>query len=365
MAQFTTAVPTGGLAGSVGSTVLYVPTIGPTAGTATLYYKYGPTDTEWCLIAAGGVGGAEPRTTDPRTAGLARAIGATCLYVTGGTGTVLYKYGSSDTAWCTWSPTATVYQSIDADLTALAASPATAGLVERTGAATYATRLLGVAAGTSVPTTADINAGITLNKTAGVGIKVDPASPSWPWRDITSPIRPKASGVGSPTSGSFLGGTYLAFSFAANDTCSVDFHIPHDWVPGTNLFVHLHWGHNGTAISGSLVTDFYASASKGHNQANFPAEVTITMTVSTPDIATVPRYRHRVDEVQLSAAGGAGGLLDTDAIEVDGLVLIGIKPTTIPTITGGTPNRPFILFCDLHYQSTSTGTLNKAPSFYV
>lgn len=48
-----------------------------------------------------------------------------------------------------------VYQPLDADLTALAASPATAGLVERTGAATYTTRAIGVAAGADVPTRAE------------------------------------------------------------------------------------------------------------------------------------------------------------------------------------------------------------------
>jgi len=50
------------------------------------------------------------------------------------------------------------YQPIDADLTALAASPATAGLVERTGAAAYTTRLIGVANATDIPTRADADA---------------------------------------------------------------------------------------------------------------------------------------------------------------------------------------------------------------
>ena len=49
-------------------------------------------------------------------------------------------------------------QPLDADLTALAASPATAGLVERTGAAAYTTRLIGVANATDVPTRADADA---------------------------------------------------------------------------------------------------------------------------------------------------------------------------------------------------------------
>ena len=39
-------------------------------------------------------------TTDPRSAGRSGAVGSTCIYVMGGVGTLLYKYGSGDTDWC-------------------------------------------------------------------------------------------------------------------------------------------------------------------------------------------------------------------------------------------------------------------------
>jgi hypothetical protein len=49
-------------------------------------------------------------------------------------------------------------QPLEATLTALAAIASTAGILEQTGPDTFAIRLLGVAAGTSVPTTADADA---------------------------------------------------------------------------------------------------------------------------------------------------------------------------------------------------------------
>jgi len=88
------------------------------------------------------------------------------------------------------------------------------------------------------------------------------------------------------------------------------------------------------------------------------------MTHATVNIATTPRYIHRVDEVQLSSAGGSTTLLDTSLIEIDGIILCGVIFTTIPTITGGSPNEPFLFRTDIHYQSSNIGTKAKASPFY-
>lgn len=203
---------------------------------------------------------------------------------------------------------------------------------------------------------------LVLPKTSGVGIKVDPASPSYGWRDLICAIDPKATGGGSPSRVVYRG-TIYGYSFIAGDVADFDgFHIPHDYVPGTDLYVHVHWSHNGTAIAGTAAFEVTMTYAKGHNQANFPAEVTQTITVATPDIATVPQYRHRVDEVKASQAGGSATLHNTTDIEVDGLLLGYIKIITLPTITGG---NLFIHTVDLHYQSMNMATKNKSPSFYA
>lgn len=211
--------------------------------------------------------------------------------------------------------------------------------------------------------------GLQIPKTSGLGIKVDSTgTPTFPWRDLIGDITPKASGPGAPTLAAFRGGNVRAFFYSAGDDGDVVYHIPHDYVPGSDLHLHLHWAHNGTAISGSLVVNFYITYAKGHNQAtdgNFIAEVNRTLTVSTPDIATIPQYSHRLDETQISAASPAASQIDSDIIEPDGLILLHFDVTTIPTITGGSTNEPALFTLDIHYQSTSVGTKAKAPNFYV
>lgn len=201
-------------------------------------------------------------------------------------------------------------------------------------------------------------------KTKGIGTKIDLASPTWPWRDLEGFILPREAGVGSPTLLVFRGGAVREYAFAANDQIDCRFHIPHDYVPDSDLFLHVHWGHNGTNISGSLVVNFAATYAKGHNQADFSAEIAPILSVSTPNIATVPQYRHRIDEIQLSAVSPSATQLDSNDIEVDGLILLNVKTATIPSITGGAA-KPFIFYVDLHYQSTGLGTKAKSPDFWT
>lgn len=203
--------------------------------------------------------------------------------------------------------------------------------------------------------------GLILPKTAGYGIKVDTTTPTFPWRDIIGQVVPKTTGAGTPVFGTFRG-NINAWKLIANDIIDFVFHIPHDHVPGTDIYYHVHWGHNGTAISGNVVFTQYATYAKGHNQADFPAEITNTITYNTVDIATTPQYRHRIDEIQMSTAGGSASQLNTTNMEPDGIVMVRMKVTTLPTITGGDL---FVFLSDIHYQSTNVGTKSKSPVFWV
>lgn len=207
---------------------------------------------------------------------------------------------------------------------------------------------------------------LVLPKTPGKGIKVDTTIPTFGWRDLEGDVDPKATGAGKATLGVWRGGLSKVWFYDAGDTLDqLKYHIPHDYAPGSDLHIHLHWGHHGTAIAGSLVVTFGATYAKGFNRGNFPAEVSPVITVATPNIATIPQYRHRVDEIQLSAASPSGTQIDSDDIEPDGVIMMGLVITTIPTITGGVVNKPAFFEIDIHYQSTNMATKQKEPDFYV
>lgn len=220
-------------------------------------------------------------------------------------------------------------------------------------------------------TLADINItdSITFVKTAGKGIKIDTTSPDYGWHDLIGDISPKASGAGSPTRTLYRGNLY-DFAFGANDLCDLSYHIPHDYVPGTDIYIHVHWSHTGTAIYGTASFTFYFTYAKGHNQADFPTDKNVVVTydtglaanAATTNITNTPRYRHRVDEIIFTSAGGSASLLDNALLEVDGMILAMIKVTSLPTITGGSL---FIHTVDIHYQSTGISTKQKAPNFYT
>jgi hypothetical protein len=203
---------------------------------------------------------------------------------------------------------------------------------------------------------------LILPKTSGVGIKVEPAAPTWGWRDIIGAVIPKATGVGSPSRVIYNGGVSGEYAFTANDLVDFVFHIPHDYVPGTDIYFHIHWSHNGTAISGNAVFDVFHTYAKGHNQANFPAEKLVSVTYTTTDITTTPQYRHRIDEVIVSGATATATLMARGVLEPDGVFKGAMRLNTLPSITGGSL---FVHTMDLHYQSTNMATKQKVPNFYV
>jgi hypothetical protein len=195
---------------------------------------------------------------------------------------------------------------------------------------------------------------LVVNKATNKGIKVDTAAPTFGYRDITGDITVRGSGAADPAWATFRG-VLNAFEFSATveKECWIVFHVPHDYVPGTDIYLHAHWS-NAAAVpnTGNIVWGFDYSYAKGYNQEVFPAPTTITVTQA----GHATRYMHQIAETAAITIAG---------MEVDGLILVRVYRKAADgadTLT----DTAFLFTADIHYQSTNIGTKAKnGPAFYT
>jgi hypothetical protein len=198
-----------------------------------------------------------------------------------------------------------------------------------------------------------------LQKTSGIGIQIDPSSPSFGWKDLTSDIVVRGTaGATTPTFSSYRNGIYQ-YQFTVNDEVWSVFHLPHDYCQASDIYIHVHWSHASASVtSGDVTWGFEVTYAKGHDQAAFPA----TITTSVAQTASTTQYRHMIAEVKLSDGLPNASQLNSGVLEVDGLILV--RTFLSANTMNGTPE-PFLHFVDIHYQSTQLATKNKAPDFYT
>ncbi len=214
---------------------------------------------------------------------------------------------------------------------------------------------------------------LTLPKTAGKGIRIDKVAPTFGWRDIIGEIVVKPTGINDPDWVAYRGSIY-AYRFT-NDAhyheAWINYHIPHDYVPGTDLYVHVHWSQitvdtGGTAgAPGNAKWYFDISYADGHGTAGGAADpFTATITQSVVQQATTTQYGHMIAEVQFTSDGGSATTIDRNTIRVDGVILLRVYRDSGDA--SDTLNQsPFVHMVDVHYQSTNIGTKQKSPDFYT
>lgn len=192
------------------------------------------------------------------------------------------------------------------------------------------------------------------------------------WKDIVG-IYEADSGPSAPSRGTFVGTDIDAWAYGDGDSGDYTFHMPHDYAPGTDIHLHIHWGHNAdTTFTGDVTFDVevaYAKRVDATTRTVFSA-VTSTIQETGVTIATFPRYCHAVTEVEMSTSGGSANKLDTDDLEVDGLVLVHVARNdaggTNPTISTSSPVDSIYIFnVDIHYQADCEGTFRKDPPYYT
>lgn len=201
-----------------------------------------------------------------------------------------------------------------------------------------------------------------LPKTAGKGMKVDIDTPTFGWRDLKGKVTQRNVGASKPTHATYRD-TLAQYQFAAGKEEYFTYHIDHDHVPDSDIFLHVHWSHNNAFVNGGTITlEYEISYAKGFNQAPFGASVSTTFAGT----ASTTQYQHITTEVQVSAVSPDGNQIDSNDLEPDGIIEARVKVTSndITVSQGGVPD-PFIHEADMHYQSTGMGTKQKAPDFYT
>lgn len=199
-------------------------------------------------------------------------------------------------------------------------------------------------------------AGLILPKTSGSGIQVDLAAPTFPWYDLIGEVNSKGTGSNNPNWAVYRGSIYQ-YQFSVGTEVWANYHIPHDWLPGSDMFIHVHWSHNSASVVGGSVTwAFDMMVAKGFDQAPFSAPVSTSVSQN----ASTTRYQHMISEVQISSNNPNTNQLNNNLIEVDSILVV---HAYLSANSMGV--NPFAHSVDIHYQSTGIGTKQKAPNFYV
>lgn len=201
---------------------------------------------------------------------------------------------------------------------------------------------------------------LSLPKTKGDGLLIDNG---YSWLDIIGDVTPKTIGTNAASLKTYIGNV-RSWVHPVGSYGDIVYHIPHEYAPNTNIFLHVHWGHNGTNISGTFKLNIWATFAP--RDGIYSSTIATSIIVNSLNITNTPQYFKRVDEIQFSMIGGSSSMLNTTDIAVDGLINLHYELDTIPSITGSAySNLPYIHTIDVHMQSNGIGTKNKDPDFYA
>jgi hypothetical protein len=204
--------------------------------------------------------------------------------------------------------------------------------------------------------------GKVFPNTKGIGIEISGTTPDFGWHDLIGNLDNIEGDINAAQYNVYIGGI-RNFQFAEGQETFANFHMPHDYLPGSEIYVHVHWSHNSTVVTGGTCTWVFETIySKGHNQAPFETPVNISVVQSASPI----QYQHMIAETVGSTNGGSSVLLDTLNLEVDGIIQcrLYLDSNDIAT-SNASVVKPFAHFVDIHYQSTGLPTKNKEPDFWT
>jgi hypothetical protein len=125
-------------------------------------------------------------------------------------------------------------------------------------------------------------------------------------------------------------------------------HIPHNYVAGTDIYLHIHWSHIIASPTGNVNWKMDYSIARGFGFEAFPAPTTIDLTQ-----AAGAQYNHHI--IESTAITGTN-------IEVDTLVLLRIYRDPADVLDTFA-NDAYFLRADAHIQVDNRATKEKTRPF--
>lgn len=174
------------------------------------------------------------------------------------------------------------------------------------------------------------------------------------WSDLIGDVGGSVKQASPPTWVNYREGIW-AYQFKIGQQIWMNFHVPHSWSPGTNMYPHIHWTCNTLTAQGKRakfgVEYTVAKRSQGHK---FGPTTTIYLEDTLHE-----QYDHMITEVPLVDS------IPGELLEVDALVSMRVfRDTASQDDLGDLVDAPFIFYADLHYQLDRISTPNKEPNFY-
>lgn len=211
-----------------------------------------------------------------------------------------------------------------------------------------------------------------LPKTSGYGILVDTAAPTFPWKNIIGLIEVKGTGANDPDWVVFRD-TIYQYRWTNGNMRQVwnIFPIPMDYMPGTDVWINVHWDQNVVDTGGPAgvpgVVKWYLDVSyaKGYGTPGGAADAfNAIITTSVTQQGSTTQYGHMTAGVQLTNAGGSASHIDRARLEPNGIFKVRLyrdSGDAADTLN----EHPFVGMITVQHQSTGIGTKQRVPPFYT
>lgn len=209
---------------------------------------------------------------------------------------------------------------------------------------------------TQVPVEYNYNR-IVISPEPGTGIMLDVDDPKFGWHDLLGNVTGNPNAASYPNFLEAYPGIF-AFKFFEDAQVFLEFHIPHDYLPGSDLYIHTHWfTTNPEVTSGDVTWQYVARYAKGYARGSFNDSSAVTYV--SDEVTGV--HNHHISETKLSSTDPDDELLDTNLIEPDGVVLLRVK---LDVNNIADESGVFMVYTDIHYQTTGVPTKNRNYNFY-